>query len=253
MLPNRQGGPPQPSPARPLLPVSSVTQVPSAAPSDMAWLQLLLFISVHPASCDLPVYQVAEVHAREGAPALLPCSFNASQTRPAIGFVTWYRDTVAPGNEVKNGTPGFQGRLAPLASARFLGEHQAELRIREARRPDSGVYVCRVEVLGLGAGTGNGTRLRVGGGQVLGGRDRHPGTPVPAGPRAPAPALLLRAALFAGCFLAVAAGSALCFPSGGRCRCRRGSRGHSCTAVPPLPPLKSDPSPRHSVLFKTPQ
>ncbi|XP_023578158.1 natural cytotoxicity triggering receptor 3 [Octodon degus] len=130
--------------------------------ADMAWPLLLLFIAVYPASCALWVSQAPEVHAQEGAAALLPCSFNASRGAPAIGFVTWYRDKVAPGHEVRNETAAFRGRLAPLASSRFLHQHQAELRIRAARAADAGVYVCRVEVLGLGVATGGGTRLRVG-------------------------------------------------------------------------------------------
>lgn len=73
----------------------------------------------------------------------------------------WYRDKVAPGKEVRNGTPEFKGRLAPLASSRFLCDHQAELHIWDTRGRDAGVYVCRVEVLGLGIGTGNGTLLVV--------------------------------------------------------------------------------------------
>lgn len=112
-------------------------------------------------SCALWVSQPPEVHAQEGAAALVPCSFNASQGTLAIGSVTWYRDMVAPGKEVRNGTPEFRGRLAPLASSRFLCDHQAELHIWDTRGPDAGVYVCRVEVLGLGVGTGNGTLLVV--------------------------------------------------------------------------------------------
>ncbi|KAM6182352.1 natural cytotoxicity triggering receptor 3 [Erethizon dorsatum] len=182
----------------------------------MAWPLLLIFITVHPASCDLWVSQAPEVHTQEGAAALLPCSFNVSRGRLAIGFVTWYRDKVAPGNEVKNETPEFRGRLAPLASSRFLREHQAELQIRAARVRDAGVYVCRVEVLGLGAGTGTGTRLLVGKGEAEAG-----------------PALLLRAAFFAVSFLSVAAGSALCFQ--GRGHSHRGTRRRAS-----LPPTASE-------------
>uniref|UniRef100_A0A8C2RJX3 Lymphotoxin-beta n=1 Tax=Capra hircus TaxID=9925 RepID=A0A8C2RJX3_CAPHI len=63
--------------------------------------------------------------------------------------------------EVRNETAEFQGRLAPLPSSRFLCDHQAELHIWDTRGRDTGVYVCRVEVLGLGVGTGNGTLLVV--------------------------------------------------------------------------------------------
>lgn len=105
--------------------------------------------------------QPAEIHTQEGTAAFLPCSFNASRGRLAIGSVAWYRDKVAPGKEVKNGTPEFRGRLAPLASSRFLCDHQAELHIWNTQECDAGVYVCKVEVLGLGVGTGNGTLLVV--------------------------------------------------------------------------------------------
>ena len=113
--------------------------------------------------------QPPEIRTHEGAAALLPCSFNATRGELAIGSVTWYRDKVAPGKEVRNGTPEFRGRLAPLASSRFLCDHQAELQIWDARGSDAGLYVCSVEVLGLGVGTGNGTLLVVEKGEALGG------------------------------------------------------------------------------------
>nr|XP_012292064.1 natural cytotoxicity triggering receptor 3 isoform X7 [Aotus nancymaae] len=127
----------------------------------MAWMLLLILIMVHPGSCALWVSQPPEIHTLEGSSAFLPCSFNASRGKLAIGSVTWFRDEVASGKEVRNGTPEFRGRLAPLASFRFLHDHQAELHIWDVRDHDAGIYLCRVEVLGLGVGTGNGTRLVV--------------------------------------------------------------------------------------------
>lgn len=124
--------------------------------------------------------QPPEIRTQEGSPAILPCSFNASQGSMAIGSVTWYRDKVAPGMEVRNETAEFQGRLAPLPSSRFLCDHQAELHIRDTRGRDAGVNVCRVEVLGLGVSTGNGTLLVVEEGEA-------PESPVPltGGPTLP--------------------------------------------------------------------
>nr|XP_044632159.1 natural cytotoxicity triggering receptor 3 isoform X2 [Equus asinus] len=145
-------------------------------------------------SCALWVAQPPEIRTQEGTTAFLPCSFNASQGRPAIGSVTWYRDKVAPGKEVKNGTPDFRGRLASLASSRFLCDHQAELHIWDIRGRDAGVYVCRVEVLGLGVGTGNGTLLVVEKGPPWLGANTI---------------LLLRAAFYAFSFLSVAMGSTI--------------------------------------------
>ncbi|XP_074254360.1 natural cytotoxicity triggering receptor 3 isoform X1 [Saimiri boliviensis] len=135
----------------------------------MAWMLLLILIMVHPGSCALWVSQPREIHTLEGSSAFLPCSFNASRGKLAIGSVMWFRDEVASGKEVRNGTPEFRGRLAPLASSRFLHDHQAELCIRDVRGHDAGIYFCRVEVLGLGVGTGNGTRLVVEKGEMLGG------------------------------------------------------------------------------------
>lgn len=126
----------------------------------------LWVVSLPSVSCVLWVSQPPEVRTQEGVTAFLPCSFNASRGRLAIGSVTWYRDNVAPGNEVRNRTPEFRGRLAPLASSRFLCDHQAELHIWDTRGRDAGIYVCRVEVLGLGVGTGNGTLLVVETGEV---------------------------------------------------------------------------------------
>ncbi|XP_066108990.1 natural cytotoxicity triggering receptor 3 isoform X2 [Saccopteryx bilineata] len=138
-------------------------------PSDMAQMLFLVFVTVHPGSCALWVSQPPEIRAQEGAAALLPCSFNASRGRQAIGSVTWYRDEVAPGKE-------------------------AELHIVDTRGRDAGVYVCQVEVLGLGLGTGNGTLLVV---------EQGP-------PRlGTLTVLLLRAGFYALSFLSVAMGSAI--------------------------------------------
>ncbi|XP_017715026.1 PREDICTED: natural cytotoxicity triggering receptor 3 isoform X5 [Rhinopithecus bieti] len=167
---------------------------PNGTSSDMAWMLLLILIMVHPGSCALWVSQPPEIRTLEGSSAFLPCSFNASQGRLAIGSVTWFRDEVAPGKEVRNGTPEFRGRLAPLSSSRFLRDHQAELHIWDVRGHDAGIYVCRVEVLGLGVGTGNGTRLVV--------EKEHP--QLGAGT-----VLLLRAGFYAVSFLSVAMGSTL--------------------------------------------
>lgn len=66
-------------------------------------------------------------------------------------------------------TPEFRGRVASFAVVpQFIRDHKAELIIRDIQSRDSGIYVCRVEVLGLGVGTGNGTQLLVGKGEVVG-------------------------------------------------------------------------------------
>ncbi|XP_077617017.1 natural cytotoxicity triggering receptor 3 [Crocuta crocuta] len=179
-------------------------------PSDMPRMLLLIFIMVHPGSCALRVFQPPEIHIQEGTAAFLPCSFNASRGRLAIGSVTWYRDKVVPGKEVRNETPEFRGRLAPLASSRFLCDHQAELHIWDTRDCDTGVYVCRVEVLGLGAGTGNGTLLVVEKGPHWLGAST---------------VLLLRAAFYAFSFISVAMGSTIYYQ--GKCRCHPGTCCHS--------------------------
>nr|XP_023397109.1 natural cytotoxicity triggering receptor 3 [Loxodonta africana] len=179
----------------------------------MAWTLLLIFILVHPASCALWVIQPPEIRTEEGATTSLPCFFNASQGRPAIGSVTWYWDNVAPGKEVRNRTPEFQGRLAPLGSARFLCDHQAELHIWDTLANDSGVCLCRVEVLGLGVGTGNGTCLVV----ERGSSQREDSTILH---------LLLRAAFYAFSFLSVAMGSTIYYQ--GKCTCCVGTPCHPC-------------------------
>ncbi|XP_054426169.1 natural cytotoxicity triggering receptor 3 [Pteronotus mesoamericanus] len=180
----------------------------------MDWMLLLIFITVHPESCALWVSQPPEIRTQEGTAALLPCSFNASQERLAIGSVTWYRDKVAPGKEVRNGTPEFRGRLAPLASSRFLSDHQAELHIWDTRGSDAGVYVCRVEVLGLGVGTGNGTLLVV--------EKGSPGLGALA-------VLLLRAGFYVFSFLSVAMGSTIYYQ--GKCHCHMRTHCHSLDSL----------------------
>ncbi|XP_054935463.1 natural cytotoxicity triggering receptor 3 isoform X1 [Physeter macrocephalus] len=172
----------------------------TGTPFDMARMLLLIFITVHPGSCALWVSQPPEIRTQEGTPAFLPCSFNASQGKLAIGSVTWYQDKVAPGKEVRNETSEFRGRLAPLPSSRFLCDHQAELHIWDTRARDAGVYVCRVEVLGLGVGTGNGTLLVV-----------EKGPPQLAA----GTVFLLRAGLYALSFLSVAMGSTIYYQ--GKC------------------------------------
>ncbi|XP_053458825.1 natural cytotoxicity triggering receptor 3 isoform X2 [Nycticebus coucang] len=180
----------------------------------MDWTLLFIFIMAHPGSSALWVFQPPEIRTQEGSPAFLPCSFNAGRGRLAIGFVKWFQDKVAPGKEVSNGTPEFRGRLAPLPSSRFLCDHQAELQILNTRSRDAGIYVCRVEVLGLGVGTGNGTRLVVEKGHAQLGI----GT-----------VLLLRAGLYAFSFLSVAMGSILYYQ--GKCHCHMGTHCHSLDSL----------------------
>ncbi|XP_008065880.1 natural cytotoxicity triggering receptor 3 [Carlito syrichta] len=182
----------------------------TGTPFNMAWTLLLILITVHPGSSALWVSQPPEIRTQEGSSAFLPCSFNVSQGIPAIGSVTWFLDKVAPGNEVRNETPEFRGRLAPLASSRFLYDHQAELQIWDTQGHDAGVYVCRVLVLGLGVGTGNGTRLVVEKGppQLVAGL-----------------ALLLRAGFYAFSILSVAIGSTFYYQ--GKCHCHMGAHCHS--------------------------
>ncbi|XP_049621140.1 natural cytotoxicity triggering receptor 3 [Suncus etruscus] len=172
----------------------------------MARLLLLICLAVHPGTCALWVFQPPEIHSQEGATAFLPCSFNATQGTQAIGTFMWYRDKVAPGKEVMNRTSEFRGRLAPLATSRFLHDHQAELTIWNSRDSDSGIYVCWVEVLGLGVGTGQGTWLVV---------EKAP-------PQFSAStALLLRVGIYAGSFLSVALGSTCYYQ--GKCHCHVGT------------------------------
>ncbi|XP_055119547.1 natural cytotoxicity triggering receptor 3 isoform X9 [Symphalangus syndactylus] len=161
----------------------------------MAWMLLLILIMVHPGSCALWVSQPPEIRTLEGSSAFLPCSFNASQGRLAIGSVTWFRDEVVPGKE-------------------------AELHIWDVRGHDASIYVCRVEVLGLGVGTGNGTRLVV--------EKEHP--QLGAGT-----VLLLRAGFYAVSFLSVAVGSTVYYQ--GKCLTWKGPRRQLPAVVPgPLPP-----------------
>ncbi|XP_034886504.1 natural cytotoxicity triggering receptor 3 isoform X2 [Mirounga leonina] len=180
----------------------------------MTRMLLLIFIMVHPGSCALWVFQPLEIRTQEGTAAFLPCSFNASQGKLAIGSVTWYRDKVAPEKEVRNGTPEFRGRLAPLPSSRFLYDHQAELHIWDTQHCDAGVYVCRVEVLGLGVGMGNGTLLVV---------EKGP-------PRLGASTvLLLRAGFYAFSFICVAMGSTIYYQ--GKCHRHLGTCRHFLDAA----------------------
>lgn len=111
--------------------------------------------------------QPPEIRAQEGTTASLPCSFNASRGKAAIGSVTWYQDKAVAGMELSNVTSGFRGRVASFSVSQFLRDHKAGLLIQDTQSHDAGIYVCRVEVLGLGVGTGNGTRLLVEKGEVV--------------------------------------------------------------------------------------
>ncbi|XP_040844601.1 natural cytotoxicity triggering receptor 3 isoform X3 [Ochotona curzoniae] len=173
----------------------------------MAWRLLLLSIVAHSGCCTLWVSQPSEVQSQEGTTAILPCSFNATPGKLAIGSVTWYRDKAIPGKEMKNESPEFRGRLGPLATSRFSYDHQAELYILNLQGHDTGVYVCRVEVLGLGVGTGNGTWLVV--------------EKDPSQYQASMGLLLLRAALYAFSFLLVAMGSTFYYQR--KCHCPLGT------------------------------
>ncbi|XP_051042520.1 natural cytotoxicity triggering receptor 3 [Phodopus roborovskii] len=186
----------------------------------MAKTLLLFCIMVYPGSCVLFVSQPLEIHVQEGNPALLPCSFNASRGTEAIGSVTWYQDKVAPGMEVSNMTPEFRGRVASFAVVpRFIRDHKAELLILDAQSHDTGIYVCRVEVLGLGVGTGNGTQLVV---------EKEPPHQASSSEQVAHKSLLLRAGFYALSFLSVAIGSTLYYQ--GKCPCHMGTHGTLPTA-----------------------
>ncbi|XP_027244645.2 natural cytotoxicity triggering receptor 3 [Cricetulus griseus] len=192
----------------------------------MAKALLLICIMVYPGSCVLWVSQPLEIRVQEGAPALLPCSFNASRGAVAIGSVTWYQDKVAPGMEVRNMTPEFRGRVASFAVVpRFIRDHTAELLIRDTQSHDTGIYVCRVEVLGLGVGTGNGTRLVV---------EKEPPQQASSSEQVTHVSLLLRAGFYALGFLSVAIGSALYYQ--GKSGLTSKSPGTDLLA-PPHPPV----------------
>uniref|UniRef100_A0A8C8UMV2 Natural cytotoxicity triggering receptor 3 n=1 Tax=Peromyscus maniculatus bairdii TaxID=230844 RepID=A0A8C8UMV2_PERMB len=170
------------------------------------WIGVLWIFAFFAGSCALWVSQPPEIRAREGTTALLPCSFNASQGTVAIGSVMWYQEKVAPGMEVSNMTPEFGGRVASFAAvSQFTRDHTAELLIQDARSHDTGIYVCRVEVLGLGIGTGNGSRLVV---------EKE---------QADHTSLLLRAGFYALSFLSVATGSTLYYQ--GKCELLSGGIG----------------------------
>ncbi|CAO2609156.1 Natural cytotoxicity triggering receptor 3, partial [Lemmus lemmus] len=170
---------------------------------------ILWIFAFFPGSCALWVSQPPEIRVQEGTTAVLPCSFNASRGTVAIGSVTWYQDKVAPGMQVSNVTPEFRGRVASFAVVpRFIRDHKAEMIIQDVQSRDTGIYVCRVEVLGLGVGTGNGTRLLVG---------------KASSEQAAHTSLLLRAGFYAFSFLSVAMGSTLYYQ--GKCPCHVGTHG----------------------------
>ncbi|XP_040588318.1 natural cytotoxicity triggering receptor 3 isoform X2 [Mesocricetus auratus] len=185
----------------------------------MAKALLFICITVYPGSCVLWVSQPLEIRVQEGTPALLPCTFNASRGTAAIGSVTWYKDKVTPGMEVSNVTPEFRGRVASFAAIpQFIRDHKAELLIQDAQSRDTGTYVCSVEVLGQGIGTGNGTRLVVGKeSQQASSSEQMPHT-----------SLLLRAGFYALGFLSVVIGSALYYQ--GQRSCHTGTLGTPPTA-----------------------
>nr|XP_034379858.1 natural cytotoxicity triggering receptor 3 [Arvicanthis niloticus] len=174
----------------------------------MVKMLLVIFIMVYPGSCALWVSQPPEIRAQEGTTASLPCSFNASRGKAAIGSVTWYQDKVAVGMELSNSTPGFRGRLASFSVSQFLRDHEAGLLIQDTQSQDAGIYVCRVEVLGLGVGTGNGTRLLV---------EKGPPQQASNPEQAAHTHLLLRAGFYALGFLSVATGSTIYYQ--GKCPC----------------------------------
>uniref|UniRef100_A0A4X2JZJ9 Natural cytotoxicity triggering receptor 3 n=1 Tax=Vombatus ursinus TaxID=29139 RepID=A0A4X2JZJ9_VOMUR len=119
------------------------------------------FFVYPPDSSSLSIFQPPQIQAQEGGSVSLSCLFNISQEGPAIGFATWYLDVVAPDREVNNKTLEFRGRLEGSDQSQFLWDRLIELRIRDIRVSDAGLYLCVVEILGSGTGTGEGTRLVV--------------------------------------------------------------------------------------------
>ncbi|XP_036622067.1 natural cytotoxicity triggering receptor 3 [Trichosurus vulpecula] len=127
----------------------------------MAWKLLFIILSPCPGFSSLSIFQPPRIQAQEGGSVSLSCLFNISQEGPAIGFATWYLDVVAPGREVNNKTLEFGGRLVFSDQTQFIWDRMVKLQIQDIRASDAGLYLCKVEILGSGIGTGEGTRLVV--------------------------------------------------------------------------------------------
>ncbi|XP_021005789.1 natural cytotoxicity triggering receptor 3 [Mus caroli] len=174
----------------------------------MAKVLLVIFIMVYPGSCALWVSQPPETPVQKDTTASLPCPFNAIRGKPATGSVTWYQDKVTLGMELSNVTPGFGGRLVSFSVSQFIRDHKAGLLIQDTQSYDAGIYVCRVEVLGLGVRTGDGTWLLV---------EKGPPQQASNTEQEAHTSILLRAGFYALSFLSVATGSTIYYQ--GKCPC----------------------------------
>ncbi|XP_074045229.1 natural cytotoxicity triggering receptor 3 [Macrotis lagotis] len=112
-------------------------------------------------SSSLSVFQPPRIQVQKGGSVSLSCLFSISHKGSAIDFTTWYNDVATLDREVNNKTLVFRGRLVFSDQAQFLWDQMVELQIRDIRIYNAGLYLCKMDVLGLGIGTGEGTKLVV--------------------------------------------------------------------------------------------
>ncbi|GCC38509.1 hypothetical protein chiPu_0017023 [Chiloscyllium punctatum] len=104
------------------------------------------------------VIQSPEILSKEpGEAARLGCWY---QGPSAIGGYTWYRG-IAQGREVSNNTPEFQGRVAAASQEDFRERRDASIRIIDLKVEDTGFYICKIVLVGVGEAYGTGTTVVV--------------------------------------------------------------------------------------------
>uniref|UniRef100_UPI00398E708F uncharacterized protein isoform X1 n=2 Tax=Pristiophorus japonicus TaxID=55135 RepID=UPI00398E708F len=103
------------------------------------------------------------IEVTEGMQFHLYCVFTAS-AMPAVAAYTWYKQ--GPGHEksyVKNTSGEFYARVLEQDVKSFEANKNASITIMGAKRNDSGLYYCEVDLFD-GRDTGKGTLVRVKGG-----------------------------------------------------------------------------------------
>ncbi|XP_038671257.1 uncharacterized protein LOC119975537 [Scyliorhinus canicula] len=92
-----------------------------------------------------------------GQTADLGCTYEGPT---AVGSSSWHKGT-KQGNDVSNTTAEFRGRVFEATQEDFSYKRDASIRIINLKAEDTGFYVCKVELVEIGAAYGAGTTVTV--------------------------------------------------------------------------------------------
>ncbi|XP_067865098.1 natural cytotoxicity triggering receptor 3-like [Heterodontus francisci] len=111
-----------------------------------------------PADYSIRVIQTPPfISATEGQSVILNCTYEGPS---GVGVFKWFKNT-EDGAEVTDQAVEYSGRITRASADDFKGKRDASINITDLRHYDSGIYYCKVELMGFQEKQGQGTTLNV--------------------------------------------------------------------------------------------